>query len=62
MSQIRSVRNARAEYSVEPAKRIPASLVVSESRLVALEVGHVIYLNFCMLIPTDTVGDMCQDT
>ena len=27
---VRSVRNARAEYAVEPAKRIPAHVVVSE--------------------------------
>ena len=29
-SQTRAIRNARAEYSVEPAKRISASIVANE--------------------------------
>ena len=41
--QTRAIRNARAEYSVEPAKRISASIVANS------EVTQ--YISVCILIP-----------
>jgi len=36
--QVRSIRNARAEYSVEPAKRISAYIVASPANETFIEV------------------------
>ena len=41
---VRSIRNARAEYAVEPARRVPAFIVISDEALmgeVAAELAMV---------------------
>ena len=71
---VRSIRNARAEYAVEPAKRIPAFVVISDATLmeeVAAElamVGGLARLDadasrVCAAAPADAVetpGDFVQ--
>mmetsp|Transcript_7695 Transcript_7695/g.30397 ORF Transcript_7695/g.30397 Transcript_7695/m.30397 type:complete len:795 (-) Transcript_7695:1421-3805(-) len=71
---VRSIRNARAEYAVEPAKRIPAFVVISDAALmeeVAAElamVGGLARLDadasrVCAAAPADAVetpGDFVQ--
>ena len=45
MSQVRAIRNIRAEYSVEPAKRISASVVASNEVIEYIAVS-VVYSSF----------------